>query len=399
VSALPGRFSLVRVVLRKELKDNLRDKRSMSSGFLMPLLGPLMFLLSLTVVAGMNKQDKPLKVPIRGAQYAPTLVAYLERNGVEVQPAGPDTERLVRDGKLDVALDIPESFGKEFTEGRTARVEIIVDGSSNQSRAPFRRLQRLLNGYSSTLGALRLLARGVSPSLATPLQVEEVDLATPERTAAAVLTMIPLFLLMAVFMGGMYLAIDATAGERERGSLEPLLINPVTRAQVVLGKWTAVVLVSWAALLVALAGFSLALQRAPLQELGIRAELGGLTSLKLVLVLLPLSLFASGLQMLLSLFARTFKEAQTYLQLMVLVPMIPGMITSLSPVEAKAWMMTIPIFSQTLLLSDVLRGNPVPPAFHALAAVATIAAAAGTVAAAVWMLGKEKIVFGRGAGG
>ena len=393
-----GNWRLTRVVFRKELKDNFRDKRSMSSGFLMPLLGPAMFLLSLTVVVGMNKQDKPLRVSIRGAQYAPSLVAFLERNGVEVQPGGANLEQLVKDGKIDVALSIPASYGEEFAAGHTTRVEVIVDGSRNQSRTPFRRLQRMLTGYSSTLGSLRLLARGVSPSLAMPVAVEEVDLATPERTATAVLTMIPLFLLMAVFMGGMYLAIDATAGERERGSLEPLLINPVTRAQVVVGKWAAVVLVSWGALLVALLGFSLALQRAPLQELGIRAELGAITSLKLVLVLLPLSLFAASLQMLLSLFARTFKEAQTYLQLMMIVPMIPGMMLSLSPIEAKVWMMAIPMFAQTLLLNDVLRGTPALPGFHVLAVLSTVLAAAATVGVAVWMLGKEKIVFGRGSG-
>ena len=391
-------LSLARVVLRKELKDNFRDKRSLSSGLLVPLLGPFTFALLFTGLVQITRQDKPLKVPIRGGGNAPSLVAFLERNGAEPETAGADAEQLVRDGKIDLALSIPDDYGKEFSAGRTAKVELIVDASRNASRAPVQRLQRLLRGYSAQLGALRLLARGVSPALAQPVAVEEVDLATPERTAAGLLSMIPLFALMAVFIGGMYVAIDSTAGERERGSLEPLLINPVTQAQVVLGKWGAVVLVSWLALAVSLFGFSFALQRVPLQELGIRAELGLPQIARMVMVLLPLSLLAAGLQMLLGLFSRTFKEAQTYLQLMIMVPMLPGMAMTLNPVQSKAWMMLVPALSQTLLVSDVMRGEAIPILWQALAALSTAGFAALAVGGAVWMIGKEKIVFGRGAG-
>jgi sodium transport system permease protein len=387
-----------KVVLRKELKDNLRDRRSMTSSLLMPLLGPLMFGITFSAVVSMTRDDKPIELQVRGMQNAPSLIAFLERNGVTVRPGGAEAEQLVRDGKLDLALSIPEDYAKEFSAGQVAKVELIADNSRNKSRAPVRRVQRLLQGYSAQLGSLRLLARGVSPSLAMPIAVEEIDLATPERTAASVLGMIPLFLLLSVFVGGMYVAIDSTAGERERGSLEPLLINPVTRAQVVLGKMGAVVVFAWLALLFALVGFSVALQRVPLQDLGVRAELGPKAMLGMVAVLLPLSLLASGLQMFLALFSRTFKEAQTWLSLMMIVPMVPASVLSISPIAAKTWMMLIPVFSQTLLLSDVLRGEVIPPHWHALAALSTLLCGLLSAAAAIRLIGQEKIVFGRGAG-
>jgi sodium transport system permease protein len=216
--------------------------------------------------------------------------------------------------------------------------------------------------------------------------------------AAAMLSVVPLFLLLSVFAGGMYLAIDSMAGERERGSLEPLLLNPVTRAQVVLGKWGAVVLASWAALGIAITGFSIALRHVPLQDLGVRAQLGSHEILGAMLVLMPLGFFASALQMVLALFARTYKEAQTYLSLMMIIPMLPAAFLSISPVEGKAWMMLVPVLGHTVLLNEVLRGDAIHYSWAAIAAVVAIAAAALSALWAQRMLSQEKIIFGRGAG-
>lgn len=400
MSAPGGEWPLsgARVVLKKELVDHLRDRRSLTSGLLVPLLGPVLFAMMFTFLAEMSRKDKLLVVPVRGPENAPSLVAFLERNGAKVEPAPDDAEQKVRDGKLDLALVIPESYGRDFIAGRMAKVELVVDSSSNKARANVRRMEQLLDSYRAQLGALRLLARGVSPTLAAPVQVEEIDLATPERSAAAVLGMVPMFLLMAVFIGSMYLAIDSTAGERERGSLEPLLINPITRGQVVLGKWVAVVVMSWLSVVVSMAGFSVALRLVPLQDLGVRAQLDVGALAAMVAVALPLTLFSGGLQMLLALFSRTFKEAQTYLSLLMMLPLLPSLFISLSPVEPKTWMMAIPAFSQTVLLNNLLRGDAIAPSWQVISAATTLLAAAVAVAGAVWLIGHEKIVFGRGAG-
>ena len=204
---------------------------------------------------------------------------------------------------------------------------------------------------------------------------------------------------MAVFVGGLHLAIDATAGERERGSLEPLLVNPVSRGAVVAGKWLAVAAATVAAVLLALIGFALAIQRVPLQDLGIKFHLGPREMLGLLAACVPLALFASALQMTLAFFARTFKEAQTYLSMLMLVPMLPATFLSLQPIKSALWMMLVPMLGQTLLMTDSLRGEAPPLSWFAAAAGAALACSLLLLAWAARLLRNEKIVFGRGAGG
>src|SRR5262249_16594926 len=178
--------------------------------------------------------------PVAGAAIAPKLVSFLQRQGAIVETAPPDFEAQVRDGKLELAISIPEDNGKEFEAGRSAPVQFYEDSSRTKSRPSVLRARRLLEIYTRRMSALRMIARGVSPALVAPLEVADLDLATTEKTAANLLGMMPLFLLMTVFMGGLHLAIDSTAGERERGSLEALLVNPVRRSSVAAGKWLAV---------------------------------------------------------------------------------------------------------------------------------------------------------------
>ena len=383
------------VVLGKELRDHLRDRRSMMSALLLPLIGPLMFGGMFSLIAKWGNENKPLVVAVAGADNAPNLIAFLQRHGATVVTAPADFEAKVRDDELEVALSVPREYGKKFEGGQAAKVALIADSSNNKARVTVRRVQLLLQSYGSQLGALRLLARGISPLLATPLQLEEVDVATPERTAANLLGMIPLFLLMTVFAGGMYLAIDGMAGERERGSLEPLLLNPAPRRAIAIGKWLAVVLVTWLALLVAGAGFAIAVTHVPLQDLGVKLQLSVPSGLLLLLVLLPLTFFAAALQMLTSLFSRTYKEAQTWLSLMMLIPVIPAAMLAIAPIKSAAWMMLVPALSQTVLMTDVLRGDPVRPGW-VLLSVASVALCAGLcLAGIVRMLREERIVFGR----
>ena len=386
-------------ILRKELLDHLRDRRSILSGLIMPVLGPLILLLMFTLVASWVREDRPLSIPVAGAENAPNLIAFLQRAGAIVETAPADYEAQVRDGKLDLALSVPDDYGKEFEAGRSAPVQLVADSSRNKSRPQVFRARRLLEIYVRRMSALRMIARGISPTLVAPLDLTEVDLATPEKTAANVLSMIPLFLLMAVFVGGLHLAIDATAGERERGSLEALLVNPVSREAVVVGKWLAVVVATVAAVLISLAGFRLAIARVPLQDLGVKFHLGLPEALGLLAACLPLCLFAAALQMTLALFARTFKEAQTYLSMLMLVPILPATFLSLQPIKSTLWAMLVPVLGQTLLMSDVLRGERAPTGWFVLSALSTGACAAALLLWAARLLRSEKIVFGRGAGG
>ena len=195
---------------------------------------------------------------------------------------------------------------------------------------------------------------------------------------------------------GMHIATDSTAGERERGSLEPLLVNPVQRGWLIAGKWMAAVAVAWMALLITVVAFGVALSRVPLQDLGVQFRFGPLVAARLLSVALPLALVAVALQIALALFARTFKEAQTYLSAVALLATLPAAFLSLAPLKEAAWMMWVPLLSQALLLGDVMRGEYPPLHWLLSSAGGSLAASAVFLCAAARLLGNERIVFGRG---
>ena len=382
-------------ILRKELLDHMRDRRSVLTAMLFPVFGPVLFAGMFNMLASWSRQDKPLELAVAGAANAPNLVHFLERAGANVTAAPADYEEKVKDGVLDVVLVIPKGYGEDFAAGRPAHVELVLDNSRNKARTSIRRARRVLEAYGRQIAVLRLIARGVSPELAMPVDVDEVDLATSEKLAANVLNMIPMFLLLAAFMGGMHLAIDSTAGERERGSLEPLLVNPVGRPAIVLGKWAATVLVTALTVLICLVGFKVAIGRVPLEDLGVRAELGPSQMGTILAIVAPLILLAAGAQMLIATFARSFKEAQSYVQFLVLIPVVPATFLSLSPIKNQLWMMAVPFLSQDLLITSAMRGEGVDPLWLCASAAATLALGAACLLATIRLLGQERIVFGR----
>jgi sodium transport system permease protein len=384
-----------RAVFWKELVDSLRDRRSLAGALLLPVVGPLMFALTFSLMLEKFDREKPVELPVVGRDRAPSLMDFLEQRGVILKDAPDEVDAAVRNGTVHCVLVVSESYPERFREGRPARLELVVDESNEDASTTRRRVRGLLEQYSRSIGALRLLARGVSPSLASPLDIDQVDLATPRRRAAQLLGMVPMFALLAAFMGGMNVAIDATAGERERGSLEPLLINPAPRLAVATGKWLVVVLHGIAILALTLAIFRLAVAYVPLEQTGITVELGARELVAIFGVALPIAPFAAALLMAVSIFSRSYKEAQTYLSIMVFVPMLPGFYLMVNPKSAETWMMWIPTFAQNVLAVDLLRGEAVAGFHVALASAVTFAAGVAILALVGRLLGRERIVFGR----
>ncbi len=387
--------SLLFTVFGKELVDHLRDRRSVFSALGFTLMGPLIFGVMFTVMASWFSKDKPLEIPVLGRANAPSLVAFLERAGATLTEPPADYEKRIQAGKLDVVLIVPEDYGKDFAAGRPAALHLVMDNSRNEARVTVRRVEQLMGAYSGLLGAQRLMARGVAPELATPVKVEQVDLATPERMAANLLTIIPIFLVFAAFSGGMNVAIDAMAGERERGSLESLLLNPIQREALVAGKWLTAVLFAGAAATVCLVAFMVVMTRVPLQDLGVKVRLDTLSVLGLWVGVLPLALMASAAQLLLSTFARSFKEAQTYMQVLTLAPMLPGMALVVAPMQSKTWMFAVPVLGQEMLIQELIRGEPLGVWPYVLGWMSCGVLSLGFLAWTARLLGDERIIFGR----
>lgn len=383
------------LVARKELRDHSRDLRSVLSALLFPLLGPVALALMFQVITSWTAKDRALEVAMIGRTEAPALAEFLERYGVKVTEAPPDYEERVRKGTLDIVVIAQDDFAPAFRAGKPAPLSIVTDSSRAEAHARALRVRRLIEGYGLSVGGSRLLARGVSPELIRPLAVEDVDLATPEKMAATILASIPMFLVFAAFAGGMYVAIDVTAGERERGSFEPLLLCPASRGALVFGKWLATVAAALLALLVSVLAFAITVRAVPLESLGIKAAFGAREVGLVLAAAVPLLLFASALQMFLSTLARSFKEAQTYLQIFMVLPFMPAMYIALSPVEPRLWMMGIPILGQDLLLVDILRGEAKSAAPFVVAGAVSLLLTWVCLAATARLFRNERIIFAR----
>ena len=383
------------VVLRKEVRDGSRDRRALFTLLFSALFTPALLGFMMNRIADRQRELEEVRIPVVGIEHAPALVDWLRQQaGIEIFPGPVDAEQAVRSGE-DVVVVISPEFTKKFRGSSPAPIKIVSDSSRTSSRPKVQRVRGLFQRYSAEIGSMRLVARGVSPSISTPLQLQDVEVSSAQQRAAQILNFIPLFVVLAAFMGGMQIAVDSTAGERERGSLEPLLVNPAPRSVFVTGKWLAASL--WSIVSVVLtAALSLAmLDYIPLQELGIRFRLGAGQIAGLFAVALPICLLAPAIQTYASTFARSFKEAQSYMGMLVLLPMVPGMLNMLYPLSDMPWLHPVPIIGQQVLLTQVLGGRPVGLLSFAASAGTTLIAVLILVRLTTGLFERERIIFSR----
>ncbi len=351
-----GAINSMITVMLKELRDLFRDKRTIRIALLMgPLLMPVLILgmSSMAQKRVSSQLEKPLELPVVGAQYAPNLVAWLAGQNVDVLPAPADTDATIRDQDRDVILRIGKDYPEDWRNGLPARVEIIDDSSRQDAEIPVQRLESLLQAYGDTVGSLRLVARGISPTVAKPVRIAHRDLSTPESRRGVGLSFLPYLLILSGFLGGAYLVIDATAGERERQSLEPLLATPSARTAIMSGKIAAACVFGMFSLVLTLIAFKLSFQFAP--QLGVKLDVSFVTMLKLLLVLVPVVLLGTTLLTLIAASAKSVKEAQSYMSVLMLLPMIPTILLLVNPVKTQLWQFAVPFLAQNQLIMKLLR--------------------------------------------
>lgn len=387
---------MIRTVLKKELTDGFRDRRSLFSAlFFGPLFGPVIFsvVLATTLEVERERAEKPIDLSIVGAENAPNLVAFLEMHGVRTKAPVADPVEAVRSEEEDLVLVIPPEYGGQLKRGEPAEVTLVRDRSRRAASTVTSRLRGLLAGYGQQIGRLRLQVRGVDPSIVNAVVVAEKDLSTPQSRGALILAMLPYLMMMAVFIGSMYLAIDSTAGERERRSLEPLLLNPVPRWKLMTGKLLATTLLGVVSLSLTVAAFAISVRFVPAGTAGLKLNLDLVTSLLIFLVILPITLIASSLQTIIAAFTKSFREAQTYVSLLLLVPMVPSFALMLVPVKTELWMTAVPMLAQNLLIEKLVRGEGVIWLHFGLAGLCTtlIGILLATVSAGLYR--REALLF------
>lgn len=388
-------FGRAITIAGKEIVDTLRDRRTTLVTLLPALFGPIFLLLILHLVASQSDKARVLVLPVAGATHAPALVAFLEHQQVTVKTAPADFEARVRDGELDVALDIDAQFAADVAKGKRGIVRLYYDRSRDRARAAIEQMEALLRAFNREWGRGRLVLRGVAPEVATPLDVEVHDLSTPQSSGSIVLFLVAYYGLFAALMGGLAAALDATAGERERQSLEPLLTTPARPLELAVGKWAAVVALDAAVVLLTLVGFYLTLRFVPLPAVGIpflfsAAELG-----RFLLVLAPLVMLMPAVMLYVGARGRTFREAQAtvslFLTFVAIIPLLPMFLQKKDP----PWLTWIPVSGQYSLLSRALRGEGVPWLDLLQSCAVPFALTALALALVARLLARESVLAGK----
>ena len=353
------RFATILTIYRKELVDALRDRRTMLTVLASSvLMGPLVLLAISGLVATLEANAEQREVVFAGIERAPTLVNFFERQTYTVKPAPADYEQRLRKAQLaDAVVVVPADFEAALVRGDAPIVEVVSDSANTRSQASAGRMARLLAGFSRERATLTLALRGVSPDALEPVRVEDRDLASTQTRATQITGMLPFFVLMAVLTGALNAALDTTAGERERGSLEPLLMNPAERWVLVLGKWGAVASVGM--LIAVLACFSFLPGQWLLRSdtLAAMFQYGAREAMLFLVVLLPFAAAASALLMAVAIRCKTFKEAQASTTVVMLAASLLPLINVFSLGEESPWYLWVPALAQNVLMTRVLKGE------------------------------------------
>ena len=381
-------------ILNKELLDAMRDFKSLATALFMPIFFALFSLGSMHFIVSMQQSNDQIILPVQGIENAKPLVDWLTEAGITVIAASGNPEEKILSKTYDVILIIPENFPENFRQQRPATVDLLSDHSNSKTQGKVRKVRQLVNQWSMKIGSIRLLTRNISPTIARPAVINDINVSTDQQVAAKILASFPMFTLLIVFASGIGMASDMTAGERERKSLEPLLINPVPYTYVFFGKWTAAVLVTFCITLFGIGLQILSINAAPLEELGLRLAMGWSQFALIMFIVIPVIFLASALQLLVSLFARSFKDAQSYNSLIVLLPVIPGLYLTFSSGSAEYWQMLVPILGPTALIVDVIGGEPIAIQHAIIAGGTSLVITTLLVFLGILMLKRERTIFG-----
>ena len=366
-------------VFVKEVRDALRDRRTLLAVVLSSVvMGPLLLFGLSVLVAGSEERAESREVMVAGIERAPSLRNFLERQTLQIREAPGDYERQLRERQLaDAVVVVAPDFEAVLARGERPLLEVVTSSANPRAAAGAQRVQRALFAFNQELALLRLTHRGVAPALLDATRIEQRDLADPRARAAQLTGILPFFVLMAVLYGALNAALDTTAGERERGSLEPLLMTPTSRLALVLGKWGAVSSVGMLIAVLSCLSFLPAQSWLRSETLAALFRFGLREAALFLSLLLPLAAMLSALMMAIAIRCKTFKEAQASNTVVILVVSLLPMVTLFNDGGERPWHLWLPAMAQVTLMGRVLRGDAIG-AMDLMVPLAVAALLAGT---------------------
>ena len=390
----------VTVVYRKELRDLLRDRRTVRSMILFPLvMMPLMLVGIGKVIRTVNARAHA-EIPaiqILGGYDSPDVVSHLQHDPrLKVEPATADWRELIADKKLRAAVEIPDHFEANLRDGTASKITIFQYEGELRSGFAAGELEAFFRRLSDQVVGQRLTARGLPPTMIQPFITQRENAASAEKVAGnRIGGLVPYFIVFFCFIGAIYPAIDLTAGEKERGTMETLLCCPLARTEIVFGKFLMVLTSSLAAVALACISLAASLHFGSIgngvADLGLsHIDPAGIAGI-LVLVL-PVSMLFSAAMFTIGLWARSHREALSYLQPMMLIIILPAMAGMMPGIELNTKLALVPILNVSLASREMLTGVWHWPELSLIFASTTIYAAAA-LAIAVRMFNREAVIF------
>ena len=377
-------INLLTVLFKKEVMDASRDKRSIMAGLYYAIGAPIGMCLLMSVLLQQLASPEALKINIENSERAPGLIAHL--NSHDIFASTDVNERKA------ITLSISEDYQQKMSEGRPATVTLIADKSDDKLRKHINQVEKTIALYSSEIASLRLVSRGVDPNLMHAIAIEVHDQATPDSKGGMILGVVVLTLILALFYAAMNLAIDTSAGERERNSLSLLLSHPLHSLHIVLAKVGAITSFSMLGLIVILVVSKFAYAMVPWEQMGFSITITPAFMLFSIAICLPIALMSASLQVFVSFMAKSFKEAQSYVTMVLFIPMALSMVTTYDIATDKVqW---LPIAAQQFALMEFIKGNPIPVPQLLLSTVITLVLCAAFSFLSARMLKSEKVVFG-----
>jgi sodium transport system permease protein len=386
------------VVFLKEVRETLRDKRVLGLLVMFTLMYPIMFgyILNQNIERATRAEREGIELAVIGGAQAPTLMSQLKQKNITVRDI-PDADEeaigeMLRAKQVVAVLRLPPKFADNYQAMRPARIELWFDSATEQDRRR-RDVEDVLQAYNANIASARLLAHGVSPVTLAPINLQRYDTGTNAARSAGFIGSLMGFLFFPAFFCGMAAAVDSTAGERERRSLEVLMAQPVRTWELVGGKWLAAASLAIVGITFELIVAHIGLSWLPLEEIGMSWRLGWGDLARLCLVSIPLPLFAAAAQIAVAMNARSFKEAQSTVSVLTFLPMLPGLIVSMMDLKTATWMYAVPMLSNQTLMREISKGGDLGPLPYVLTFACSAIAALALFAFASWRMKSERYVL------
>ncbi len=387
------------IVLKKELREAFRDRRALGVLLMIVVLYPLMLWVALHKIIDLTEKGEHENVAlvVIGGPQVPTLLSMLQQKNIKITArddlSDPEITELLRLRQFVAVVKIGDKFTESYDAMRPARIELWFDSASDQ-QSKLRRVEGVLRNYNNMIAGARLLAHGVSPAALSPIQIQSYDTATnASRSVQFLGAMLGIFF-AASFFFCLNTAMDTTAGERERRSLEVLLAQPIQAIELIMGKWLATATLAIIGLTLELIVAHLILKWMPLEEIGMSWRMSWPMLFGMIACALPLCLLAAAFEIALAMNAKTFKEAQTMMSFAVLVPMLPTIIVPMMDLNTADWMYLVPVLSNQTLLLEVAKGQAVGLTPYVVTMGSSLLLAILSIGFAAWRLRSEKYVLG-----